>query len=165
MTISRLDQIARITPQFFASADVELEKRVAQYQLNAEEHSARFDLQRAHADRVKQEKESISDPDEYERRVDKKYAELASRYSVPAADNIPPGMRNVSSQHQLRMQAHVEVKQDSENRIRGYGNEFRSGTNKILKQAEAEGRGPQQRLGQDGMQDHSQQDQTQQRDR
>ena len=142
MDASKLDQVQNISPNFNKTADVELEKTAAQYQLTKEEQQERFTLGTRLTELTKQEKANFSDPKEYQRRWDEKYAELAQKHNVPEPKLVPEGTVVTLTLEQLRKQTSAEVMLDHESRIQGYNTEYNKGLTAILNRARENGRGP-----------------------
>lgn len=145
MPDSRLDQVQNISPQFNASADAALEKKLAQYQLTKEEQQERFDAQKSFTEKTQQEKRDFKNPEEYQRRCDAKLAELAQKHNVPTNAPAPTGMgKQPIPHHQLLQMAHSGVQLDHSSRLKTINADYHKSVNNVLDRAAQEGRGPQQ---------------------
>ena len=160
--MSSLDKQENISSNFNNSADVELEKRAAQYQLKSEERQEMFDLRNELTNKTREEISNFKNPEEFNKRLKQKHEDL-SKNNNPALENTYQGERRSIPNHQLLQVADKEVRNDHQAKLNSYNREYQKGVSNVLDRAAEDGRGPQE---QETNRDQNRgQDQDQSRDR
>ena len=161
--MASLEEQENVRKPFNEAANVDLQKRLAAFELSKNEQEKVSDLQKERDGAKQQEKESFNNPEEFKKRFDEKYAEL-SQTNTPSPALTPQGERQNLPPHQLMQKAEVGIEQDHQKKLQGFDQNCNNGVNQVLDRASQDGRGPQQDTNQS--QDQSRgQDPSQNRDR
>ncbi len=131
--------MANNTYYFNTVANTELEKALQGHELTADERQAADTAISRQLGQEKAEIEAFNDPDEFNRRLEDKLAEIAQN---PAPELRPGGgpPQNVAP-HQLLQQADGLVRRDHDAKLQGYVHERDAAVNAVLEQAREDGRG------------------------